>query len=63
MKELLRNEKVQKLMLPLAFVLIGIVWAEAMWGDARNVPCYILAALGCLCLILDRRWKPWQRKH
>ena len=63
MKKLLRNQKAQKMLLPLAFIMIGIVWAVAEWGDARCVPCYILVVLGLICLILDRKLRPWQRKE
>lgn len=61
MKKLLRNIKVQKLFLPLAFVLILAVWCIAEWENPFHPICYGMAALGLLFFILDRQLKP--REH
>lgn len=63
MKKFLRDIRVQKLFLPLAFLLILGVWCAAKWGDPRHPLCYIAVILGIIFLVLDRQLKPRERER
>ena len=48
MKRFFSDIRVQKLFLPLAFLLIFSVWCADRWGDPYNPLCYGALILGVL---------------
>ena len=59
-RKFLENRKLQKCLLPAAFVCILPIWWILRQG-AESVPAiaYVLGALGVLFFLLDRNLKPW----
>lgn len=63
MKRYLQNIRIQKLFLPLAFLMILCVWCVTKWGNPYHPLCYIATALGVLFYIMDRQLKPREKEH
>ena len=61
MKNFLKNRRLQKFFLPLAFLCILPVWILLRRGISPVPPIlYVLIALAAALLLLDRLLKPWE---
>lgn len=63
MKKILQDIRVQKLCLPLAFLMILCVWCVAKWADPYHPLCYIATGLGVFFYIMDRQLKPREKER
>lgn len=59
MKYWLKNEMLRRCLFPLAFICIFIVWRLAEHGFG-GIWIYLLLAIGVICPVLDRFFKPWE---